>query len=102
MPLSERERKVLEELELDLAASDPRLAHQLSSGSLRTTYKARPCIGAVAFLIGVFLLMVGVASHIILVGASGFLLMGTGTHLLLASHPGHQSVRPQPQEGVEP
>lgn len=82
MPLSDRERKVLEELELDLAADDPRLAQELASGSVENRFRASSYFGAIAFLIGVVLLIAGVASQIVVVGVGGFLLMGTGAYLL--------------------
>ena len=83
MPLSDRERKVLEELELDLASEDPRLARQLSLGSVGHSFRARSYFGAMSFLIGVVLLIAGIAAQIILVGIGGFLLMGTGSYLLV-------------------
>lgn len=96
MPLSDRERKVLEELELDLAADDPRLAQELASGSVENRFRAGSYFGAIAFLIGVVLLIAGVASQIIVVGVGGFLLMGTGTYLLLGSGYASHIVRPKP------
>jgi hypothetical protein len=83
MPLSDEERKVLEELELDLAADDPRLARELSSGFVKNRFKASRYFAAIACLIGVVLLIAGVASQIIVVGVGGFLLMGTGTYFLV-------------------
>ena len=90
MPLSDRERKELKELELDLAADDRHLAQELSSGSIENRFSASSYFGAIAFLIGVVLLIAGVASQIIVVGIGGFLLMGTGSYLLLEKgHAGH-------------
>ena len=86
MPLSEEERKRLEELESELAADDPRLAQELQSGSMEHTFRASTYFGGIAFLIGVFLLIAGISSQIIVVGVGGFLLMGTGAHLLMSGH----------------
>jgi hypothetical protein len=83
MPLSDRERKVLDELELDLAADDPRLAQELSSGSVQNRFRASTYFASIACLIGVVLLIAGVAAQTVVVGVSGFLLMGTGTYFLL-------------------
>lgn len=83
MPLSDKERKVLEELELDLAAEDPRLAQELSSGFLQSRFKASRYFAAIACLIGVVLLIAGIGSQIIVVGVGGFLLMGAGTYFLV-------------------
>ncbi|MCO4263951.1 DUF3040 domain-containing protein [Pseudarthrobacter sp. MDT3-26] len=83
MPLSDRERKQLEELESGLAADDPRLAEELSTGSVGLRFGRRIYLGAIACLIGLVLLIVGVSTQIIVVGVGGFLLMGAGTYLLV-------------------
>ena len=49
MSLSDEERRSLEELEQDLAATDPDLAHELMSGRLRGA-KALPAIPATSLL----------------------------------------------------
>lgn len=98
MPLSDRDRKVLEELELDLAADDPRLAQELSSGSVGNRFRASSYFGAIAFLIGVVLLMAGIASQIVVVGVGGFLLMGTGAYLLVESRYAGHFARPKPMK----
>ncbi len=87
MPLSDRERKQLEELEADLAADDPQLAQKLSSGSIRFRFKAGTYFGTLICLIGLALLITGVSTQIIVVGVGGFLLMGAGTYLLMSTHP---------------
>ncbi len=86
MPLSDRERKQLEELEADLAADDPRLAQRLSSGSLKSRLKARMSIGALVCLIGLVVLIAGVSTQIVVVGVGGFLVMGAGAYLLVGAH----------------
>lgn len=83
MPLSDRERKKLEELESGLAADDPRLAEELSSGSVGVRFGPRIYLGALSCLAGIVLLIVGVSTQLIVVGVGGFLLMGVGTYLLL-------------------
>lgn len=83
MPLSDKERKVLDALEQDLATDDPRLAQELSSGSLQNRFRPRTYFAAIACLIGVVLLIAGIAAQAIAVGVAGFLLMGTGTYFLL-------------------
>ena len=83
MPLSDRERKQLEELESGLAADDPRLAEELSSGSVGVRFGRRIYFGAIACLIGIVSLIAGVSTQIIVIGVAGFLLMGVGTYLLL-------------------
>ena len=68
MPLSDKEQKLLDQLELDLVTKDPRLA--------TSYYVATTC------LIGVVLLIAGVNSRETIVGVIGFLLVGTGTYFL--------------------
>lgn len=86
MPLSDRERKQLEELESGLAAEDPRLAQELSSGSVGVRFKRSTYVGAVAGMLGIVLLIAGVSTQLIVVGVAGFLLMGIGTYLLFEGH----------------
>ncbi|PTT70599.1 DUF3040 domain-containing protein [Arthrobacter sp. HMWF013] len=86
MPLSDRERKQLEELESGLAAEDPRLAQELSSGSVGVRFKRSTYVGAVAGMFGIVLLIAGVSTQLIVVGVVGFLLMGIGTYLLFEGH----------------
>lgn len=103
MPLSDRERKQLEELELGLAADDPRLAEELSSGSVGLRFGPRTYFGALGCLIGLVLLIAGISTQIIVVGVGGFLLMGGGTYLLLdkrSFNPGRRhKANPQDQRG---
>ncbi len=85
MPLSDRERKQLEELEADLAADDPQLAERLSSGSVRL--KAKGYFGLLLCLLGLAVLITGVSTQLIVVGVGGFLLMGAGAYLTLGTRP---------------
>lgn len=86
MPLSDRERKQLEELESGLTADDPKLAEELSSGSVGLRFGRRTYFGAIACLVGMISLIAGVSTQIIVIGVGGFLLMGLGTYLLLDKH----------------
>jgi hypothetical protein len=95
MPLSDRERKQLEELESGLAAEDPRLAQELSSGSVGSRFRRSAYLGAVAGMFGIVLLIAGVSTQIIAVGVAGFLLMGVGTYLLFEGHKPNLHRRPQ-------
>lgn len=83
MPLSDEERRQLEELEHNLAAEDPRLAQALVSGSVKHTFSARSYFGVAAWLVGVVVLIAGISTQILLIGVGGFLLMGAGAYLLL-------------------
>lgn len=87
MPLSDKEQKLLDQLELDLVTKDPRLAQELSSGSVESRFGATSYFAAMACLIGVVLLIAGVNLHETIVGVIGFLLMGTGTYFLAGRRP---------------
>lgn len=98
MPLSERERKLLAELELGLAADDPRLARELSPDSHGNRFRPKTYFAAMACLIGLALLIAGVGSQLIVVGVGGFLLMGAGAYVLVG---GRADRFVQPQDGLE-
>lgn len=83
MPLSDRERKLLAELEMELAADDPRLARALSPDSDGSRFRPSTYFAVMACLIGLALLIAGVGSQLIIVGVGGFLLMGAGAYVLV-------------------
>lgn len=88
MSLSEEERRQLEELELDLAAEDPRLAEELVSGSLKRSFGVSTCLGAAGCLAGAVLLLAGIGTQILAFGVGGFVLLVAGAYLLLDQGPG--------------
>ncbi|MFP5313495.1 MAG: DUF3040 domain-containing protein [Actinomycetes bacterium] len=88
MPLSDKEQKLLDELELDLVTEDPRLAEELSSGSFKSRSGGTSYFAIMACLVGVVLLIAGIASQVIAVGVLGFLLIGTSAYFLAGDEPG--------------
>lgn len=72
MGLSDREKKIIEEMEAALKAEDPRL--------VATIERSRPSLvlNIVAILIGVATLLTGVITKIALVGIIGFLILLAG------------------------
>ena len=85
MPLSDEERKRLEELERDLAAEDPKLAHHLQTGPWPRLRRAHVTLGLLTAIIGVAVLILGVMAQLTLVGIAGFLLMCTGAVWILST-----------------
>ncbi|MGJ0385468.1 DUF3040 domain-containing protein [Paenarthrobacter sp. Y-19] len=81
--LSDEERRSLEELERDLAATDPDLAHELTSGRLRGA-RARAALGVLAVLGGFVMVIAGIITQLLVLGVVGFLLAGSGAYLLFA------------------
>lgn len=85
MPLSNEERKRLEELERDLAAEDPKLAQQLETGPAPRARAAHITLGLLTALIGIAVLILGVMAQLTLLGVAGFLLMCAGTIWILST-----------------
>ena len=86
MPLSEREQRLLEQMERALHADDPKLATTLSTaGGVRSRAGSRPllAIGVLAALVGVVLIIVSIASQFLPVGIGGFVAVIGGVALAL-------------------
>jgi hypothetical protein len=75
MPLSEHEQRQIEQIERALRASDPRFADAVRAADPRVHYKRRIIGAALGFLIGVGLLLAGVAADVIAVAVAGFVVM---------------------------
>ena len=75
MPLSEHERRQLEQIEQALRADDPRFADAVSAADPRVHYKRRVIAAALGFVIGVGLLLAGVVVNVILIAVAGFVVM---------------------------
>ncbi len=81
--LSDEERRRLEKLERELAASDPDLNLELQSGQL-PGMSARTGYGIMAALAGFTVVIIGIITQLTIIGVIGFLLMGAGAHLFLS------------------
>jgi hypothetical protein len=81
MALSEREQRLLDELERGLYESDPNLANKISSSGSRTP--ARMILGLAIGVIGVSLIVFAVIIQVAFFGLFAFLVMLTG--LIVAS-----------------
>lgn len=81
MPLSEREQKLLEQLEQQLSADDPRFASSMSEVS-RVGFSTRNLIiGAVAAAVGLGVLLWGVSAQAIWLGLIGLAVMAAGIYV---------------------
>jgi hypothetical protein len=88
MALSDRERRLLAEMEAALASDDPRLQSTLSSGDTATILrgKSSSLIKAAALvLVGIATLFSGLISQIPLIGIAGFLVTLTGLVVAIRS-----------------
>ena len=79
MPLSEYEQRVLHQMEQQLRTDDPRLASSLASESRYSV--RRLTIGVLLVVLGLTLLVAGVATTLVWLGVLGFLAMLGGVML---------------------
>ncbi|NLG54186.1 MAG: DUF3040 domain-containing protein [Rhodococcus sp.] len=113
MPLSEHEQRMLDQIESALYAEDPKFASTVRGGRLKATSSRRRMQAAALFVLGLVLLVAGIALPIRALGFPvlsllGFLVMfGAGVLLLVGgsgskekeeeSSPGTQSPGGQPR-----
>lgn len=74
MALSEREQKLLHQMEQALYAEDPRFATRIRSASAGRS-RTRLLVGALGVVVGLGLVVLGVLNQLIWLGAAGFLVM---------------------------
>ncbi len=106
MPLSEHEQRLLEQIERALYAEDPKFASTVRGGRLRRTPRRRRVQGIVLFVLGLVLLVVGVAvralwlaDNVPVVSVIGFLAMLGGALLAVTSSSGGKA---EPSDKAEP
>jgi hypothetical protein len=75
VPLSEHERRQLEQIEQALRADDPGFADAVHAADPRVHYRRRVIAAALGFVIGVGLLLAGVVINVIPVAVAGFVVM---------------------------
>lgn len=91
MPLSEHEQRLLEQMEQQLYDDDPKLAGRLAEDPGRAHTRKRLIVGALVSLVGLGLVVLGVASSQIWIGGVGFLVMVAGVGYAMT--PGSSSPR---------
>ena len=84
MPLSDRERKLLAEMEQALSADDPRLSSTLT-GTRTFPGRGRVLTGLGALLSGLAIILGGLISQTVPVGIFGFLVALTGLFTALSA-----------------
>jgi uncharacterized membrane protein len=92
MPLSEHEQRLLEQIERALYAEDPKFASTVRGGRLRKPSRRRRIQGIAVFVVGLVLLVLGVAvtslseaSVFLLLSVLGFVAMLGGAILAVTS-----------------
>ena len=68
MPLSDHEQRMLDQIESELSTGDPKFASSVRGGSLRAPSARRRLQGAALFVIGVAMLVSGVAFKATMIG----------------------------------
>lgn len=85
MPLSEREQRMLRELEQQLQSDDPRFASSLAESAVGGSFNVRNLVlGLLVAVAGVGVLIFGIYQQWIPVGIAGFLIMGGGVYFATA------------------
>lgn len=88
MALSDRERRLLAEMEAALATDDPRLQSTLSGGDTATLTRKAPAslVSAIALMVGgIAILFTGLIAQIAPVGVAGFIVILAGLLMVLRS-----------------
>ncbi|GAS90098.1 DUF3040 domain-containing protein [Mycolicibacterium brisbanense] len=84
MPLSDHEQRMLDQIESALYAEDPKFASSVRGGTLRAPSARRRLQGALLFVLGLAMLVVGVAVKATMIGGFpvlsvlGFVVMFAG------------------------
>ena len=84
MALSDEERRRLEELEQELAATDPCPDRQLQDGVSGYWTSPRTVYGLLAACAGFVLVIAGITSQLAVIGVAGFLLTVAGASWFLS------------------
>ena len=92
MPLSEHEQRLLDQIERALYAEDPKFVSTVRGGRLRRPTRGRRLQGVAVFVLGLVLLVVGVAVRALwimdnfpVLSVIGFLVMLTGAVMAVTS-----------------
>ncbi|WP_026550840.1 DUF3040 domain-containing protein [Arthrobacter sp. Br18] len=80
MALSEHEQRLLDQLEQQLHADDPKFAHSMASNTRGSMSTRRVVIGSLITIAGILVLLAGISQQFILLGVAGFLVMGAGVY----------------------
>lgn len=85
MPLSDREKRLLEEMEAALLTEDPRLVSALSSKAPVSPSRNRIMAGAGLLILGLVTLFAGLISQVTPIGILGFVIALSGVIIAISS-----------------
>jgi hypothetical protein len=98
MALSDRERRLLAEMEAALASDDPRLQSTLAGTSTATMVRKAPggaLLGLGVIVVGIAILFTGLIAQLTLVGVAGFIVSLVGLLMALRSLSGKNFTAPR-------
>ena len=88
MPLSEHEQRVLEQMEHAMEAEDPKFATAMRGRTPKARQRRRIMLGSAGVVIGLVLVVLGVAQGVVALAVAGFVLMlGAGALALTPAAP---------------
>ncbi|NKX54952.1 DUF3040 domain-containing protein [Arthrobacter mobilis] len=87
MPLSEHEQRLLEQLEQQLHADDPKFASHMEAAGSRSLSTRHIVVGSLVAVAGILVLLIGIWNQIIAVGVLGFVIMGAGVYWATTRRP---------------
>ena len=106
MPLSEHEQRLLEQMEQAMYAEDPKFASTMRGRTARARQRHKLLFGIIGVVVGLVLVVVGVAGSYVALAVAGFVVMLAGA--AWAATPDRRSGvvgavgpdgRPQPRRG---
>jgi len=80
MPLSEREQRMLKQLEDQLQSEDPSFASSMQDTPTGKLNVKNVVLGAIIAVAGIVVLLLGIYNQWVPVGVIGFLIMGAGVY----------------------
>ncbi len=83
MPLSEHEQRLLEQMEQQLSVEDPKFASAMRGSVARAKARRRIILGSLGVILGLGLVLLGVARGAVIVGIAGFAVMVAGAWLAI-------------------
>jgi hypothetical protein len=86
VPLSEHEQRQLDQIEQALYAEHPRFARAVRAADPQVHYRRRVIYAALVFVVGLALLLYGVATSYIWVSVVGFVVMLTACYWAASSY----------------
>ncbi|WP_068146628.1 DUF3040 domain-containing protein [Rhodococcoides corynebacterioides] len=107
MPLSEHEQRMLDQIESALYAEDPKFASTVRGGRIRAASTRRRFQAIALFVVGLVLLIAGVALPVKpggfpIISLVGFAVMFGAGVLLLVRKPGAPTAETESEGGAEP